>query len=164
MIFFVLLTRAPTNFTWLFITLSDWIPAGKTQIGDDLFGSAYKGANQLHQVNMNGDSLPYQIESLQGKQILVMIFLVLLIRAQTNFTEVRISGVSFHPYMPNICRKETCRKCERNREIQEKSGKIRCIYVLKLCWFPILQPTFVTESCTRLLQRWKTNLNNKKKQ
>ena len=97
------------------------------------FGSAHKGANQLHQVNMDGDSLPHQIESLQGRQILVMIFLVLLTRVQTNFTEVRISGVSLLPYMPNICRKGTCRKRERNREnSRKKSGKFRCISGLKL--------------------------------
>ena len=71
---------------------------------------------------MNGDSLPHQIESLQGMQILVMIFLVLLTRVQSIYTEVRIGGVTLHPYMPNISRKETCRKRERNRE---NSRKIR---------------------------------------
>ena len=34
-------------------------------------------------------------------------------RAQANVTKVSISGVSFHPIMPNFCRKEHVRKRER---------------------------------------------------
>ena len=35
--------------------------------------------------------------------------LVLFIGAQTSFTKVGISGVSFHPIMPNVSRKEHVR-------------------------------------------------------